>query len=293
MHIFDVYFVLIKNTCVCSFSNRPDWPLVANRFVDYTTQPTPPLRKSIVDAYLSYSELKSYFEHGYVVGRSVIPPEQGAAALKVINHWVARYMHTLYDPQAAVHAANAASMQNSGANGANSTNSANQGTNGTVSTAVAAKPHYTDGLVKSNNNSIELTGAIISDIDILALYYATPAVQIVQRLLGAGDVANPLSARIVTTFPSLDLTPSPALFGNKWSIEGFTSTGGHSPYTMLLGVALTDIPESNSGNFCVHAGSHMMLLEEYQSQVRAAIMHNCYFTCSLTGVCVVAVFRVQ
>lgn len=249
-----------KNPADCIipyFLCRPDWPLVANRFVDYTTLPTPPLRKSIVDSYLSYAELKSYFEHGYVVGRSVIPPESGAAALKVVNHWVSKHMHTLYDQHMA---------QNNAASGAFS-ESANNGT----ANVAPHKQQYTDGLVKGPNNSFELTGSIVSDIDILALYYATPAVQIVQRLLGAGDVANPLSARIITTFPTLELVDSPALFGNKWSIEGFTGTGGHSPYTILLGVALTDIPESSNGNFCVHAGSHMILLEEYQAQVRLCV----------------------
>lgn len=247
--------VLIFILCL----RRPDWPLVANRFVDYTAQPTPPLRKSIVDACFTYSELKSYFEHGYVVGRAVIPPELVTAALKVVNYWVSRHMHTLHDHHAT--AASAVSASNSATPEASVVHST------TAAHATHSRPHHTEGLLRKANNSFELTGAIISDIDIMALYYATPAVQVVQRLLGAGDVANPVCARIVTTFPTLELTDSPALFGTTWSIEGFTSAGGHSPYTLLLGVALTDVPETNNGNFCVHAGSHMVLLEEYQAQV--------------------------
>jgi hypothetical protein len=40
-----------------------------------------------------------------------------------------------------------------------------------------------------------------------------------------------------------------------------------------VGVALTDIPEGNCGNFCVHPGSHMSLLEEFQAQVN---IHRVY-----------------
>ena len=124
-----------------------------------------------------------------------------------------------------------------------------------------------EGIHRGAENTIELSGAVAGDCDILALFYASPVVQIVQRLLGPGDVAHPLTARVVTTFPMLELVDPPALFGNQWRIDGFNSTGGHSPYTMLVGVALTDLTEGDLGNVCVHPGSHMSLLEEYQAQV--------------------------
>jgi hypothetical protein len=50
-------------------------------------------------------------------------------------------------------------------------------------------------------------------------------------------------------------------------IDGFTEAGAHSPYTLLIGVALTDMSIPNSGNHCVYLGSHMLLQEHYKMQV--------------------------
>lgn len=217
---------------------RPDWPLVANRFVDFPAQPLPPLRKSVVDSCLGYADLKSYFEEGYVVARAAVSADLCESALKVCNHWVASHMYSNQDLRSGVAAA-----------------------------AVGASGSSADGIQRYSGNAIELTGAICGDCNVLALFYASPVVHIVQRLLGAGDVAAPLTASVVTTFPTLQLVDSPALFGDRWSISGFTSTGGHSPYSLFVGVALTDLQESERGNFCVHSGSHMTLIEEYQAQV--------------------------
>ncbi len=231
--------------CICNADcidllcliDRPDWPLLANRFVDYTAKPLPVLCKADVDAVLCYSELKAYFEEGFLVARSVVPSELTTAALKLTNYWLSKHM---FGPVAAA----------SNSNGTGS----NTGSSGEV-------------IHRGPGNTIELSGAVAGDCDILALFYASPVVQIVQRLLGPGDVAHPLTARVVTTFPMLELVDPPALFGNQWRIDGFNSTGGHSPYTMLVGVALTDLAEGDLGNVCVHPGSHMSLLEEYQAQV--------------------------
>lgn len=232
---------------------RPDWPLVANRFVDYTATPLPPLRKSVVDQYLSYSEIKRYFENGFLVAQNLVSPELCVNALKLCNYWLSRYIHSTNE----AHTAGVASVPASPA-----------GTTPNGNSKVSAEQRRTsDGVQRGARNTVELTGAICCDLDILALFYASPVAQVVQRLLGAGDVAHPLSARIVTTFPTLELWDSPALFGDKWTIDGFTSTGGHSPYTLLVGVALTDIADCERGNFCVHPGSHMTLLEEYHAQV--------------------------
>ena len=196
-----------------------------------------------MDGVLDYTLLKSYFEVGYVVGRDVVPRELVCNALKVANYWTHKHMFTAADGNSTQHA-----QQHQQHNGMSS--------------------YSQDGVLRGKHNTVELTGSVTSDMDILAVYYATPLAHIVQRLLGAGDVANPTTARIITTYPTLELTESPALYGNKWTVEGFTSTGGHSPYTLLLGVALTDIADTNMGNFCVHPGSHMSLLEEYIAQVR-------------------------
>jgi hypothetical protein len=128
--------------------------------------------------------------------------------------------------------------------------------------------HNADSSASSFSNRVELSGDIISDLDILALYYATPLVHIMQHMFGANDVKPVKDACIITTYPSLDLIDSPALYGNRWVIDGFTSTGNHSPYSLLIGIALTDIPQYNCGNFCVHPSSHILLMEEYMHHVK-------------------------
>lgn len=53
----------------------------------------------------------------------------------------------------------------------------------------------------------------------------------------------------------------------SWVIDGFTgATKIHSPYTMLIGIALTDMSVPYSGNHCVYAFSHVLLQEHYKQQ---------------------------
>lgn len=247
---------------------RPDWPIVANRFVDHTVNPLPTLRRSQVDSCISFMELKSYFECGFAVARGAVSAEQCSAALKVSNYWLSKYIHSTPLP----HPAAAVAVEGPGDNNNNNNNSSS------CASVVRSK----DGILRDKLNTVELTGSICGDIDILSLFYATPVVHIIQRMLGSGDVAHPLSGTVVTTFPTLELCDPPALFGNQWRIDGFTSSGAHSPYTLLVGVALTDIPEANCGNFCVHSGSHMTLLEEYRNQVCMYVCRYCaYFHYSI------------
>lgn len=50
-------------------------------------------------------------------------------------------------------------------------------------------------------------------------------------------------------------------------IDGFTSAEDHSPYTLTIGVALTDMSQVDRGNFCIHPNSHMDLQADFKSQV--------------------------
>ena len=94
-----------------------------------------------------------------------------------------------------------------------------------------------------------LQGAILGDIDILALYYATPLLHIAQQLMGVGDVVPPpTAATIVCTYPTplgeQQREMMQGIGGDQWMIDGFTGEeGSHSPYNLLLGIALTDITE--------------------------------------------------
>ncbi len=60
--------------------------------------------------------------------------------------------------------------------------------------------------------------------------------------------------------PSLDLPPefpltgsallSEMLPGDQWAIEGFDAHGAHSPFNLLVGVALTDMTLPNQVRDC-------------------------------------------
>lgn len=98
-----------------------------------------------------------------------------------------------------------------------------------------------NGIKRDRGYQAELVGDVIQDVDLLALYYLSPLPHIMQQLMGIGEVEHPKSCRPLCIFPSLDLTDSPALYGDKWSIDGFTSNGDYSPYNVLVGICLADI----------------------------------------------------
>lgn len=108
------------------------------------------------------------------------------------------------------------------------------------------------GTIKGKFNSIECTGEITQDLDILAVYYESCLPHIMQRLMGADEIDAPKVARIITTYPCLDLTvEAPVLSGSQWSIDGFNGTEhGYSPYNVLVGVALTDISDLDYVRCC-------------------------------------------
>lgn len=192
---------------------------------------------------MSYAELKSYFENGYVVCKNVVPSERIDSALRLVNYYTSRFAYATcsgFDSTSPSHSSG-------GANGKNTVGMAGE------------------GLLRLPGNRIVYTGSIRYDVDILSLFYTTPLTHIVQRLIGAGDVANPTLATIVTTHPTIELLDNPALYNDQWSVD-------RSSYTVLVGVALTDIVH-NGGGYCVHGGSHLVLMEEYKNQVCA------YFLC--------------
>ena len=100
-----------------------------------------------------------------------------------------------------------------------------------------------NGMKKSRGYIADCVGDIAWDMDLLALYYLSPLPHIMQQLMGVNEVEHPKHCRPTMIFPSFDLTDSPAFFGDKWTIDGFTATGGHSPYNILIGIALTDVTD--------------------------------------------------
>ena len=54
--------------------------------------------------------------------------------------------------------------------------------------------------------------------------------------------------------------------GRRWHVDGF-GEGKHSPFTLLVGVCLSDCVNPGSGNFAVHPGAHWTLQEAVRAQV--------------------------
>jgi hypothetical protein len=93
----------------------------------------------------------------------------------------------------------------------------------------------------------------------------------------------PRNARIALSYPSL-APQSPSLAGRHWVIDGsiIQSTPARtpvpgipdgradlSPYTLLIGVALTDMTEPYTGAHCVYPSSHIFLQETLKQQSEA------------------------
>jgi len=117
------------------------------------------------------------------------------------------------------------------------------------------------------NQVIHLPGAIASDFDVLKLFYESPVYQVIQRLLGEGDVQRVSIADIIVIPPTLLSSDSSSL-GQRWQIDGFTNKGEHSPYTLLVGIALSDFDEIDEGNVCIYPGSHLSLQQDFINEIK-------------------------
>eukprot|EP01047_Picozoa_sp_COSAG01_P044417 COSAG01_NODE_4011_length_5436_cov_5.572232_5_plen_505_part_00 len=128
--------------------------------------------------------------------------------------------------------------------------------------------------------------------EIRALLIASPLWTVVQRLLGRGAVAHgsTQSAQIALRPPELRLRRRggetaggqggatraaaaaeqlpEATPGTQWHVDGM-GKGRHSPFTLLVGVALSDTSTPNSGNFVVFPGSHHRTLPLLTASARA------------------------
>lgn len=116
-------------------------------------------------------------------------------------------------------------------------------------------------------NSFELSGDIKSDVDLLSLFNCTPLTQIVQKLLGKNEFTLPDVATTVVYSPTLMQPSQITIDGKSWFIEGFTNTGDFSPYTLLIGIPLSDMTDTFCGNICVHPRSHILLMESIKMEV--------------------------
>jgi hypothetical protein len=74
--------------------------------------------------------------------------------------------------------------------------------------------------------------------------------------------------RISMSFPTLLTSESDVILnGTNWIINGFTTAGTHSPHTLLIAIAITDMVLPHSGRMCIYEKSHIQLQNEVKQQI--------------------------
>lgn len=198
---------LYRSGKLAKILHRPDWPLTSLHFLDFGRSEVV-LDEELVKRTISFQQIKSFFEQGYMVLSQPVNAELTKPALKIVNYWIYRYM------------------------------SQNQGGN---------------GIRKTKFNFLELIGDICQDQDLMALYHSSVLPHLLQHIMGRDEVAVTTTSSVVCSFPSVDVSvTSPSLLGDQWVIEGFTKDGGHSPYNVLVGVALTDFSSTDMVRGLLH-----------------------------------------
>lgn len=89
------------------------------------------------------------------------------------------------------------------------------------------------------------------------------------------------TATVVVSIPSLQSALQPAAGGagaagappssydgRGWAIEGFSARGDYHPYTLLAGVALSDMSVPDRGSLRAFPNSHILLQDEVREQIR-------------------------
>ena len=99
---------------------------------------------------------------------------------------------------------------------------------------------------------------------IRALLYSSALYNVLEQLLGEGQVTRPQMGQLALRFPN-----NKADMGDDdWHIDG-QPTWHKSPFQLLVGVALSSQPTDNCGNLAVFAGCHGVLHEAVE-RVRLA-----------------------
>jgi hypothetical protein len=126
------------------------------------------------------------------------------------------------------------------------------------------------GMVAFNDGTAGQSIQFSTTPALMDLLFCSGAWTLAQQLLGRSKVARPRDVQVAVRPPEPALLlkdPPRALFrngvvddGKRWHLDGMTKPGQHSPFSVLLGVALSD---QNAGNLCgnlvVFPGSHLSL----------------------------------
>lgn len=102
---------------------------------------------------------------------------------------------------------------------------------------------------------------------ILNLLKASPVITLVQHLMGKGNLScintNIAQLRMIPPnrrhSPEGNAASSSSVSSTSSHVDGL-SNGKHSPFSVLVGISLSDWTEPNNGNFCVWPGSHTKIV---------------------------------
>lgn len=104
--------------------------------------------------------------------------------------------------------------------------------------------------------AVKLAGNTSNSDAILDLYRLTDVSKYVEALVGIDQVVPPQGAQIAIRFPELGEPREP--LGTEWHTDGMRQGRLH-PFTLLAGIALSNVPEPLCGNLTVFPGSHVSL----------------------------------
>ncbi|OQS02316.1 hypothetical protein THRCLA_05303 [Thraustotheca clavata] len=119
--------------------------------------------------------------------------------------------------------------------------------------------------------SAKLAGNTSNSAAIRDLYFASPVHSYVESLVGA--VVPPQGAQIALRFPEIGPDYQPK--GNEWHTDGMRQ-GKWNPFSLLVGIALSDVQQPQSGNLIVFPKSHQTLHGMLQE---GGILAGCTTTC--------------
>lgn len=105
----------------------------------------------------------------------------------------------------------------------------------------------------------KLGGGLSNHRVMRALYHDTAVKSVIGELLGAGncDDAN-LAAQIALRFPEDCLSPDESPPTPMWHTDGLRQGKLH-PFSLLVGICLSDVQSLRSGNLVVYPGAHTLV----------------------------------
>jgi hypothetical protein len=102
----------------------------------------------------------------------------------------------------------------------------------------------------------KLAGSVANSPELLSLFSQCDAGAYAEALVGRGKLVPPRGGQIALRFPELGEPRDPT--GTEWHTDGMRQ-GRRHPFTLLLGITLSNVSEPLAGNFTVFPGSHRSL----------------------------------